>query len=110
MSAPTPPRADPTPPPPGAAGSAPPPTAPSSPPPSRPATAGHLRRAGGPARRRRHAVARGLASRASPLARAPTLPCDVADDGVQQLGYLQRRTGGTATSQRRTQSPTRAPM
>ena len=71
VSAPMPLRADPTLPPPGAAGSAPPPTAPSSPPPSHPATAGHLRRAWGPARRRRHDVARGLASRASPLARAP---------------------------------------
>jgi len=47
VSAPTPPRTDPTLPPPGVAGSTPPPTAPSSLPPSRLATAGHLRRARG---------------------------------------------------------------
>jgi hypothetical protein len=28
------------------------------------------------------------------------LPCDVTDDGVQQLGHLQRRTGEMASSQR----------
>jgi hypothetical protein len=39
----------------------------------------------------------------------PTLPYDVTDDGVQQLGDLRRRTGETTSSQRGTHSPMRAP-